>query len=329
MTRITWVDNAKAIAIYLVVLGHFHYSYAPLPFKDVIYAFHIPAFLFITGFLLPEKFPEMAPRRFLTRYIALYLRAYLFFSVIAIGIWWAAEMAGARGPVSPWPAIAGSLYGIAGQGGGLVHHDAPLWYFPFLVTAMLAAYLATRVPLALGAALILAYAALGFLYSGPRLPWDLEIAGIGASFVLAGHLFRRVHAGIAPRLGARANWLAVPILLAALVWLARANGQVNINGAEFGTNPGLFYLAAFTGIALLVLVSALLAPTRLATKISLETLTIFALHMYLVMVFARLPHPEEGAAATLGAILSAGVTVLVCLGLARILKPVLDRLVTR
>jgi acyltransferase len=329
MTRITWVDNAKAIAIYLVVLGHFHYSYAPLPFKDVIYAFHIPAFLFITGFLLPEGFREMPARRFLTRYIALYLRAYVFFSAIAIGIWWAAEIAGARGLVSPWPAIAGALYGIAGQGGGLVHHDAPLWYFPFLITAMLAAYGVARAPVALGAVLLAAYAALGFLYSGPRLPWDLEIAGIGASFVIAGHLFRRLHARIAPRLGARANWIAVPVLLAALVWLARANGQVNINGAEFGGNPGLFYLAAFTGIALLVLVSALLPPSRLATVISLETLTIFALHIYLVMVFARLPHPEAGAAATLGAIVSAGVTVLVCLGLARVLKPALDRLVTR
>lgn len=330
MTRITWVDNAKAIAIYLVVLGHFHYSYAPLPFKGVIYAFHIPAFLFITGFLLPESFRGMAPGRFLSRYIGLYLRAYVFFSAIAIAIWWAAECAGARGIVSPWPAIAGALYGISGQGGGLVHHDAPLWYFPFLVTAMLAAYLVTRVPAALGAILLVLYAALGFLYSGPRLPWDLELGGIGGSFILAGHLFRRhLHPRLAPRLGAGANWILVPVLLAALVWLARANGQVNINGAEFGDNPILFYLAALTGIALLVLVSALLPASRLATRISLDTLTIFALHIYLVMVFARLPHPETGWAATLGAILSAGVVTLLCLGLARVLKPALDRFVTR
>lgn len=334
MKRITWVDNAKAIAIYLVVLGHFHYSYAPLPFKDVIYAFHIPAFLFITGFLLPESFREMAPGRFLSRYIGLYLRAYVFFSALAIAIWWAAEMAGARGFVSPWPAIAGTLYGISGQGGGLVHHDAPLWYFPFLVTSMLAAFLVTRIPPVAGAVLLLAYAGLGFLYQGPRLPWDLEIAGIGASFILAGHLFRRVHAGVAGALGAARGgaiwgWIAIPVLLAALVWLARANGQVNINGAEFGDNPGLFYLAAFTGIALLILVSALLPASRIATAVSLETLVIFALHIYLVMVFARLPHPETGAAATLGAILSAAVTVAICLGLARILKPVLDRVVTR
>ena len=333
MTRITWVDNAKAIAIYLVVLGQFHDSYAPLPFKDLIYTFHIPAFLFITGFLLPESFAGMPAKRFLTRYIGLYLRGYAFFSAIAIGIWWAARIAEAGGLVSPWPAIAGALYGVAGPDSWLVHHDAPLWYFTFLVTSMILAFLLTRVPPALGAALALACAGLGFLYSGPRLPWNLEMAGIGAIFVLAGHLFRRVHGGptssFAARLGAPVNWIAVPILLALLVWLTRVTGQVNINGAEFGNGPGLFYLAAFTGIALLVLVSALLPPSRLGTAISLDTLTVFALHFYAVMVFARLPHPETGWLATAGAMVSSGVAVLGCLVAARVLKPALGRLVTR
>ena len=327
MTRITWVDNAKAIAIYLVVLGHFHYSYAPLPFKDVIYAFHIPAFLFITGFLLPADFPRMAPGRFLSRYIALYLRAYVFFSAIAIAIWWASKCAEAGGIVSPWPAVAGALYGIAGPGSWLVHHNAPLWYFPFLITSMIAAWLAARLPRPAGVALILAYAALGFLYQGPRLPWDIEIAGIGASFVLAGHLTRR--AGLTAGLGAPWQWVLAPLLLALLVWITRANGGVNVNGADFGASPALFYLGAFAGIALIVLVSALLPASRIATRVSLDTLVIFALHFYLVMVFARLPHPDGGAAGVAGAVLSAAVSVLLCLGLARVLKPVLDRLVTR
>lgn len=111
--------------------------------------------------------------------------------------------------------------------------------------------------------------------------------------------------------------------------IARADGQVNINGAEFGNSPALFYLAAFVGIALLIVVAALSPASRLATAISLETLTIFALHIYLIMVFARLPHPETGLGATLGAILLAALATLICLGLARALRPVLDRLVTR
>ena len=328
MKRITWVDNAKAIAIYLVVLGHFHYDYAPLPFKDVIYAFHIPAFLFITGFLLPESFREMPPGRFLSRYIGLYLRAYAFFSVMAIAIWWAARSAGAGGIASPWPAIAGALYGVAGPGSWLVHHDVPLWYFPFLVTAMLAAYAAVRLPSMAGIPFTAAYVVLGFLYSGTRLPWDIELAGIGATFVIAGHLARR--SGLTARLGAHPwQWALVPVLLGLLVWVARANGTVNVNGAEFGASPVLFYLGAFLGIGLLLLVSALLPATRFATRVSLDTLVIFALHFYLVLVFARLPHPESGAAGVAGAVICSAVSLVVCLGFARLLRPVLTRFVTR
>jgi hypothetical protein len=49
--RFDWVDNAKALLIFLVVLGHF--NYAAVAGRSVIYAFHVPAFLIITGFLMP------------------------------------------------------------------------------------------------------------------------------------------------------------------------------------------------------------------------------------------------------------------------------------
>ena len=47
--RIVWIDWAKVILIYLMVVGH------ALPCKwenQVIYAFHMPAFFIISGFLL-------------------------------------------------------------------------------------------------------------------------------------------------------------------------------------------------------------------------------------------------------------------------------------
>ena len=40
-----WVDNAKAILIFLVIVGHL----SVVPGRAVIYAFHVPAFLFVTG----------------------------------------------------------------------------------------------------------------------------------------------------------------------------------------------------------------------------------------------------------------------------------------
>ena len=56
--RINWVDWAKVFAIYLVILGH-HISKdveGESVVKNFIYAFHMPFFFFISGYLF--KKPE-------------------------------------------------------------------------------------------------------------------------------------------------------------------------------------------------------------------------------------------------------------------------------
>lgn len=63
--RILWIDYAKSICIYLVLLGHAH---ASQPVTDFIYTFHMPLFFFLSGCLFSfEKHPnfkEFAIKRF-------------------------------------------------------------------------------------------------------------------------------------------------------------------------------------------------------------------------------------------------------------------------
>lgn len=47
MSRIAWVDWAKALAIFLVVVGHIGIE----SFRPFVYAFHVPAFFVISGYL--------------------------------------------------------------------------------------------------------------------------------------------------------------------------------------------------------------------------------------------------------------------------------------
>ena len=54
MRRYEVVDVARAIAIILVVIGHYRPSYAPGWYSgviDVIYLFHMPLFMFLSGFI--------------------------------------------------------------------------------------------------------------------------------------------------------------------------------------------------------------------------------------------------------------------------------------
>jgi fucose 4-O-acetylase-like acetyltransferase len=53
VTRILWIDYAKAVGMYLVILGHMPESrYIP---HSLIYSFHMPLFFFVSGYLERER----------------------------------------------------------------------------------------------------------------------------------------------------------------------------------------------------------------------------------------------------------------------------------
>ncbi|MCQ2353359.1 MAG: acyltransferase [Victivallaceae bacterium] len=57
-TRIGYIDYAKAVAIFLVVLGHTNDPYTPGKawlYMDVCYAFHMPLFFLLSGFFIRPK----------------------------------------------------------------------------------------------------------------------------------------------------------------------------------------------------------------------------------------------------------------------------------
>lgn len=350
-----WVDNAKAILIFLVVLGHFHYSYAPVPFKEVIYAFHVPAFLFITGFLLPADFGRIPAGGMFRRWIATYLRAYVFFSLIAILLWWGMVSARAGAPVNPLPAVWGALYGVAGAENLFVHQDQPLWYFPFLIVSLagawVAASLAIRVETGLGGrpggiagaavgavvgavvgwGLLILWAAFGTLWQGPRLPWALDIGGFGALALFAGLKLRGVWPYLAAGFARPPVALALALVSGAvLVAASAANGNTNLNGAGFGQSGILFAIGIIAGSTMIMAIASLVSPSAALRRVSGDTLTIFALHIYLVRLFSgAMPHPASPLIRLLLTCAAVLAVIVICLGLARILRPVLDRYVLR
>ena len=331
-SRLDWVDNAKALLIFLVVLGHF--GYAPVVGRGVIYSFHVPAFLLITGFLLPKNFGKVTLGQLWQKWIGVYVRAYLLFSAIAVLIWWAMTSIAANQIENPLLAIIGSAYGVSGAEQWFVHDDRPLWYFTFLATAMLVAWtcaVASQVssPL-IGGLLAMAYASVAVVYDGPRLPWCLDIAGMGTILIFAGHQFRlhgeRVQSVL---MAPRHTLLRMFLFFAFLILLTWFNGSVNINRGEFGRSGVIFLLASICGTIFVVLLSTIIPASGLAQRISKNTLTIFALHIYLVRATDMLPVPESFILQQIVMIILASLIVLVCLSAARLLQPVLRQWVMR
>lgn len=324
-----WVDNAKAILIFLVVFGHFNYYYIPVPAKNVIYAFHVPAFLFVTGFLLPVDFDQLGFKVVLKRWIALYARAYVFFSIVAIILWWGSTLYWLDRVADPVPAILGAAYGVGGDDQLLVHRDGPLWYFPFLVSSLAGVALIARFPALIGWGLVALWAAFSVLWSGPRLPWAVDIAGMGAVALFSGLKFRRFWPRFAPLLERRLSAAAIALAAAALLYVcSRLNGFANVNQAAFGRNGLLYVVSMMAGTMMVVAVGAFLPETKLARAISAATLTTFALHIYVVRIVGKsLPDDFSRDVRVIFMILAAAAIVLAFVVVSRLLAPVLNRVV--
>lgn len=82
MKRILYLDHLKGFAILLVILGHLYFMYAPdsLVFSFLT-CFHVPVFMFVSGFLARKKGNETFVHYVLKRTKAILL-PYLFFCVI-------------------------------------------------------------------------------------------------------------------------------------------------------------------------------------------------------------------------------------------------------
>ncbi len=53
--RINWIDWAKTFGIFLVILGHVYYPPGVMSLKKLIYGFHMPFFLIISGMLHKQE----------------------------------------------------------------------------------------------------------------------------------------------------------------------------------------------------------------------------------------------------------------------------------
>lgn len=76
------IDNCKAISIFFVVFGHAIENFAPYNnyLLLVIYTFHMPVFIFISGYLAKFNFKKMV-KNILIPYLCMQLISYIFYSI--------------------------------------------------------------------------------------------------------------------------------------------------------------------------------------------------------------------------------------------------------
>ena len=126
--RIQWLDNLRAIAIFLVVLGHT--AGLSETVEKLIFSFHMPIFFWISGLFAKESIRDETVKEFISKRWRKRLIPYAAFSAISYVAWFLvfrhfgsqAEM-----NISPLRPIIGFFYGN-GINNWLVTNTV-LWFF--------------------------------------------------------------------------------------------------------------------------------------------------------------------------------------------------------
>lgn len=290
-SRIDYVDVAKAIAIFTVVLGHVNQSTTPgreWLYIDVCYAFHMPLFFMMGGFFLKPKdrYSPTGWGKFLVKNILALMVPYALWTVIYMPFSYTNLFKAAYGS---WP----MLFSIGTQ--------TALWFLPVMCLARIVCEgvfnLSRAVRLDPRVATLFAIPVL--LTAGFLLPhhtgdgeignlWGYDIALVAAAFLLIGFLIRPLCDWFAT---ARPVWslIVLPAVLGLFVLGFRAERPL----LDFGHHAALmckavygpwhwFLANALTGSAVVLVLAVLLGRVsflrRPLAAVGASTMGIYLLH---------------------------------------------------
>ncbi len=260
--RFEFIDIAKGLGILAVVWAHIMlvgWSYR------LIYAFHMPLFFFISGFLFNEgKYPSFGS--FITKRFRRLIVPYLAYSLVTWCIW--ALFRYIRGDdVQSY--IMPLLQTFIAQGSGtyLVHNSA-LWFIPCLFAVEIMYFFIRKTDdiavimlciFAGGGGLLLKHL-FGEAYL-QNMPWNLDAALFALPFYGTANLLRKhLHSLNSKSTYSRPIICCMCIVLAPIIWYLSQNyGDCSMGSSSYNCNVVLFFARASIGIALTLLVSMLLS----------------------------------------------------------------------
>lgn len=305
--RVRWLDTARCIGIFLVILGHI--SFKPIfgySVENWIYSFHMPLFFFLAG-LTHKKMNfagsvKKAARQLLIPYAVFYILTFLWWLVVSV----------LRHPEmypNRFDAVSKGLLGLLIADGYDTKissmANVPLWFCAglfwcktvFAIVENSAREKNTKIAHFLLCAFSLLLAFVGREHGVPHfeetvfgeytikrarqfVPFSLQTLTLSYPIFFAGVCMKERIFTNSPS----ETQMAKRIFIALLSFLSSAvvaylNGRVDINCVGFGNDIFLFLLGAFCGIVFIYEISVLISPCpQFFSFMGKESLTILACH---------------------------------------------------
>lgn len=300
-TRIAWIDYAKALAIFLVVLLHVHCT----PEATVyISAWRLPMFFIVSGYLFTYR-KNPSQKQFIGKRSRQILFPYFWISMIAWVAWvlvlrhYGEDANLNREWYLPFKGV---FTGIP----PMIIHDIPLWSFLSFFIVEIVFYPVGRTLTATIITVFMAFVTGAVLNAFipqetmSRLPLALGPSVTGLGFYALGHLWRLINdGGKSNRL--LFSWPALIIALILFIVTARANGIVEFYICRFNNYP-LFIISSVSGsivaISLMNRLANAIGSNRFVRFVSNGTLLICGFHLLVfalikgiaLLVFGLEPH---------------------------------------
>jgi acyltransferase len=276
---VNWIDWLKALGIIAVVFGHIASGSA---LTIWIYSFHMPLFFAVSGYLLKPDHLSEPLGVFGKRVLIRLLPAYLTFG--GLGILHTFALASTGGVIgSPIAETGRSAIGLllgSDRWSQFPLNPGVLWFFPALIMGQITFFLVLKIKNIWACAIVVIICfSVGVLSNHIPTPWSLGSAFVALPFIILGHWFRVRRTAEQNLISFPKRWGFIAIAIGALPsWWGHS---LDLRSATVG----LFWLTipvAVLTLGGLVKLTHHLSMNRLIRLLSLSSVTIFALHPFVI-----------------------------------------------
>ncbi|PHR59489.1 MAG: hypothetical protein COA44_00680 [Arcobacter sp.] len=287
--RIQWLDSYRGILISSIVFIHI-LDLFPIynPFMEMFSGMRMPAFFFISGFLLSDRYTAFSSF-FKHRFRQLIVPYFIFF-ILTLLFWNFFDLFVNNTIVHSLQLLKGMIYGVPSS--GLMLTAAPLW---FVVTLFLSEmyYITLKIYIKsdLQKLFILILFSLVTLYLSIhlkyRLPWNADIAFLGAVFYGLGNITKKYN--LLHYLHIEHTLLKLIVIIFSLgisIWLSLHS--TNDYARNIFNNMFFTLLSAGFGIISLVLFSSFkpIKESQALQYLGINTYVILAFHNIPIKLFS-------------------------------------------
>ena len=284
MKRYLFIDQLRALAIYLIVFGHNDYSSY---LGEFLSSFRLPLFFIISGLVGREK-DNLSRNDFLIKYSQRLLVPYFIISSLLYVFWFFIGRHYGESNQMMYDPLRNLIGIFYAQGGPeYMNWGIPMWFLPALFIVSSIDFLACKLELKYQYILALVIPVAGYyLYKllGFHLPWSIDVAMAVYGFYFFGKILKSINF-IDKLHNIRLSALIIAVAITVHVIGVQFNGRVLYYYGEYG-NLLVMYINGIAGFVWVFTLFSFLPSLPALAWIGRNTLPILAFHL-LAMTFIK------------------------------------------